>query len=413
MNKSFSILFYLRHDKVNLDSKVPIYLRITIDSQKAEIATKRNIDPSRWDAGVQRAMGTNDESRSINTYLKTLEQDVYKHYSIMLMTNIKITANSLKRQVLGLNQDTRYLGKIFLDHNQKFSLLIGDREDSYSPATLQRYKTTLMHLTDFMKLRYKVSDIDIRAIDHEFITAFEFYLRTTRKCNNNSAVKYVKNFKKIIRICIANGWLDKDPFVRYSSKLKEVERVVLTEAEIKQIANKEITSDRLRLVRDIFIFSCYTGLAYSDVAKLEKSHISPGSDGEQWIQIKRTKTESMSKIPLLPIAESILKNYSNHSSLEGGQLLPILSNQNMNAYLKEVADICGIDKELTFHIARHSFATSITLNNNVPIESVSRMLGHKSLRTTQHYAKVLDKKVGEDMKKLKDILATTQKNNSE
>jgi site-specific recombinase XerD len=202
---------------------------------------------------------------------------------------------------------------------------------------------------------------------------------------------------------LANEWLDKNPFANYKAKVKEVERVYLTEDEIQTIIEKDFNTERLSLVRDIFLFSCFTGLAYIDVKNLTKSHISHGIDGEQWIFTHRQKTESASKIPILPVTQMIIDKYDNHpQSSNEDKLLPILSNQKMNAYLKEIATICEINKELTFHIARHTFATTVTLTNGVPIESVSKMLGHKNLRTTQHYAKVLDRKVSEDMKILRD-----------
>ena len=232
---------------------------------------------------------------------------------------------------------------------------------------------------------------------------YEFYLRSVRKCANNTAVKYIKNFHKIINICLANGWLTKDPFANYKSKVKEVIREYLTEKEIQDLMEKELVSDRLELVRDIFIFSCFTGLAYIDVKQLSKDNIVLGIDGDKWINKNRQKTDTNSKIPLLPTAQYILDKYANHPvCVNEDKLLPIFSNQKMNAYLKEIATVCGINKELTFHIARHTFATTVTLSNGVPIETVSKMLGHTNLKTTQHYAKILDKKISEDMKILKD-----------
>ncbi|MBP6756588.1 MAG: site-specific integrase, partial [Bacteroidia bacterium] len=267
----------------------------------------------------------------------------------------------------------------------------------------ERYTTSLKHTIEFMQWKYNRSDIDITKIDHAFVTDYEFWLRSVRNCSNNTAVKYIKNFNKIIKLCLANDWLDKNPFANYKAKVKEVERVYLTEAEIQTIIEKDFKTERLSLVRDIFLFSCFTGLAYIDVKNLTKSHISHGIDGEQWIFTHRQKTESASKIPILPVTQMIIDKYENHAqSINEDKLLPILSNQKMNAYLKEIAAICEINKELTFHIARHTFATTVTLTNGVPIESVSKMLGHKNLRTTQHYAKVLDRKVSEDMKILKD-----------
>jgi site-specific recombinase XerD len=257
-----------------------------------------------------------------------------------------------------------------------------------------------------LEWKYNISDIEITKIDHAFITEYEFYLRSVRNCANNTAVKYIKNFNKIIKLCLANHWIDRNPFANYKSKVKEVERVYLSEEEIQSITNKDFKNERLSLVRDIFLFSCFTGLAYIDVKNLTKSHISIGIDGDKWIFTHRQKTETASKIPILPVTQMIIDKYENHpQSKNQEKLLPILSNQKMNAYLKEIAGVCKIDKELTFHIARHTFATTVTLTNGVPIESVSKMLGHKNLRTTQHYAKVLDKKVSEDMKILRDKFA--------
>ena len=201
---------------------------------------------------------------------------------------------------------------------------------------------------------------------------------------------------------MANGWLTKDPFANYKAKVKEVIREFLTEQEIQSLMEKEFVSERLELVRDIFVFSCFSGLAYIDVKQLSKDNIVLGIDGDKWINKNRQKTDTNSKIPLLPTAQYILDKYANHPvCVNEDKLLPIFSNQKMNAYLKEIATVCGINKELTFHIARHTFATTVTLSNGVPIETVSKMLGHTNLKTTQHYAKILDKKISEDMQVLK------------
>ena len=268
---------------------------------------------------------------------------------------------------------------------------------------MERYETSLKHTKNFLLWKYNISDISIEKIDYSFIMEYEFYLRSVRKCANNTAVKYIKNFHKIINICLANGWLTKDPFANYKSKVKEVIREYLTEREIQDLMEKELVSDRLELVRDIFIFSCFTGLAYIDVKQLSNDNIVLGIDGDKWINKNRQKTDTSSRIPILPTAQFIIDKYANHPvCVNEDKLLPIFSNQKMNAYLKEIATVCGINKELTFHIARHTFATTVTLSNGVPIETVSKMLGHTNLKTTQHYAKILDKKISEDMKILKD-----------
>jgi site-specific recombinase XerD len=345
-------------------------------------------------------IGKSEEVKSLNRYLKTLEQQVYDTHHAILKDKITVTSAVLKSKLQGVDDKQRMLIPIFEDHNNKIKELVGKE---YAPGTLERYKTSLKHTVAFLEWKYQISDIDIAKINHAFITDYEFYLRSVRNCNNNTAVKYIKNFGKIIKICLANDWLDKNPFANYKAKVREVERVYLTEEEIQTILNKDFKTERLSLVRDVFLFSCFTGLAYIDVKNLTKLHISIGIDGEKWIFTHRQKTESASKIPILPVTQMIIDKYAQHPQcINENRLLPILSNQKMNAYLKEIAGVCEIEKDLTFHIARHTFATTVTLTNGVPIESVSKMLGHKNLRTTQHYAKILDKKVSEDMKNLRD-----------
>jgi site-specific recombinase XerD len=343
--------------------------------------------------------GNSEEARSINGLLDFTRNRINEIQFELLKENKPLTIEEFKGKIQGTAERQRFLIPIFQDHNNKIKALLGKE---YAPGTLERYETSLRHTEEFLMWKYNLKDIDILQIDHAFITDYEFFLRTVRNCANNTAVKYIKNFNKIIKICLANHWIERNPFANYKSKVKEVERVYLSEEEIQEISNKEFATERLSLVRDIFLFSCFTGLAYIDVKNLTKSHISLGIDGEKWIFTHRQKTESASKIPILPVTQMIIDIYADHpQALNQDKLLPILSNQKMNAYLKEIAAVCNIDKELTFHIARHTFATTVTLTNGVPIESVSKMLGHKNLRTTQHYAKVLDKKVSEDMQALK------------
>lgn len=405
MKTKVSILFYAKRAKVNANGLFPIYTRITVNGKRVEMSTGRFVEPSKWSASAGKMKGQSEEARSVNRQLDMLKIKIIDMQMEFIHQNIPITAKAFKSKLLGLHEKQRMLIPIFQDHNKKIEELVGKE---YAPGTLERYKTSLKHTIDFLEWKYKISDIDILKINHAFITEYEFYLRSVRNCSNNTAVKYIKNFGKIIKICLANNWIDKNPFSNYKAKVREVERVYLTEDEIQKILNKEFATERLSLVRDIFLFSCFTGLAYIDVKNLTKSHISLGIDGEKWIFTHRQKTESASKIPILPVTQLIIDKYLDHPQcLNEDRLLPILSNQKMNAYLKEIAGICEINKELTFHIARHTFATTVTLSNGVPIESVSKMLGHKNLRTTQHYAKVLDKKVSDDMRLLKEKLGNT------
>lgn len=396
MKTKVSILFYAKKAKAAANGLVPIYTRITINGKRIELSTNRFVEISRWSTEAGKIKGSSEEARSINNHLDLLKSQIRDAEMQLIHKKVPITTETIKSKLLGVDERARMLVPIFQDHNNKIKELIGKE---YAPGTLERYTTSLKHTIEFMQWKYNISDIDITKIDHALITDYEFWLRSVRNCANNTAVKYIKNFNKIIKICLANDWLDRNPFANYKSKVKEVERVFLTEDEIQALMNKEFKTERLALVRDIFLFSCFTGLAYIDVKNLTKSHISIGIDGEKWIFTHRQKTESASKIPILPITQMIIDKYKNHPEcINKDKLLPILTNQKMNAYLKEIADICEIEKDLTFHIARHT----VTLTNGVPIESVSKMLGHKNLRTTQHYAKVLDRKVSEDMEVLRN-----------
>ncbi|MFL9831732.1 site-specific integrase [Flavobacterium sp. ST-87] len=395
MKVKTTLHFYAKSTKSNSVGLFPIYVRLTVDGKRLEYSTKKFIDPAKWSSTTSRMKGNSEEARSINSILDFIKNKINTIEFEILKDGHSFNIEEFRNRLSGSTERTRNLIPIFQDHNSKIKELIGKE---YAPGTLERYETSLKHTKDFLIWKYKVSDIDITKIDHAFITDYEFYLRTVRNCANNTAVKYIKNFSKIIKICLANHWLEKNPFANYKAKIKEVERVYLTENEIQDIINKDFGTDRLSLVRDIFVFSCFTGLAYIDVKNLTKSHISYGIDGEKWIFTHRQKTESASKIPILPLTQMIIDKYADHSqSSNQEKLLPILSNQKMNKYLKEIAGVCETEKELAFHIARHTFAMTVTLTNGVPIESVSKILGHKNLRTTQHYAKVLDRKVGKNM----------------
>jgi len=395
----FSLLFQLRKSKSKRNGTAPIYLRIAVKDSVVELSSKKYISPSRWNADMQKVIGTSEEARAINSYLKTMEQQAFDAYHELVQHGVEITTANLKSKLLGEEVNRRNIIEIFREHNRKIAALVGKQ---YAELTLERYETSLKHTQAFIQSKYKVDDLDITKLDYEFIENYEFWLKSVRNCDHNTAMKYLGNFKKIVRICIKNGWLQKDPFFGFSFAMKEVKRSALTEEEIKQIADYKFGSDRVSRVRDIFLFSCYTGLAYADVKKLTRSEIQSGFNGKEWIFTSRKKTDTDTRVPLLPEAIEIVNKYKDDPEcVNTNKVLPVLSNQKMNAYLKEIADLCGIRKKLTYHLARHTFATTITLSNGVPIETVSKMLGHKNLKTTQLYAKVLDLKVGADMDNLK------------
>ncbi|QRE13617.1 site-specific integrase [Flavobacterium psychrophilum] len=403
MKTTISILFYLKRAKANSKGLVPIFQRITVNGKRIDKSTSKFIDPLKWSIEGGKMKGNSEEARTVNSHLVYLKSKVLDAENNLQRYGGRVLAETIKNKLNGFDERDRMLIPIFQNHNDKMEALLGQE---YAPGTLERYKTSLKHTKDFIKWKYNLSDINILKIDYAFVAEYDFYFRSVCKCSNNTTVKYVKNFMKIIRICLANDWIQKDPFINYKATTKEVDRFFLTEEQIFTIANKQLHTQRLNQVRDAFLFSCYTGLAYVDVKNLSKDNISMGIDGEKWIFTNRQKTKVQSNIPLLPFAEEMIEKYKNNPKcLNEGKLLPILSNQRTNSYLKEIADLCGIDKELTFHIARHTFATTILLNNGIPMESASKMLGHTSIKTTQHYAKILNKKVSDDMKILKEKFA--------
>ncbi len=401
MEKSFGLLFYLKKPKNFKEGQRPVYLRITVNGISSEISTKRKCDYSDWNNTAGRMDGKTEFAKSLNSYLDVLQRKVYEARKNLAENDYSVTAENIKTLLLGkeISAHKYMLMEIFKHHNNQMAALVGIE---YAPGTLERYTTSFNHTRSFLEWKYQVSDMDIAKLNYEFISEYEFWLKSVRKCEHNTTMKYLSNFRKIVKRCILNGWLQRDPFIGFKMAKREVDRHALTESELQEIAAKSFSMPRLILVRDIFLFSCYSGLAYADVKKLRRSDIIIGVDGEKWIICKRQKTDTTSRIPLLPPALEIIDQYKDHkASIIEDRLLPILSNQKMNAYLKEIADLCGITKKLTYHIARHTFATTITLNNGVPIETVSKMLGHRNLKTTQHYARILDVKIGEDMKLLR------------
>lgn len=378
---------------------MPIYMRITVDGVPKELSIGKQCEPERWNPQINRVDGKKEDARTINAYLKIVEDKVDQAHTDLFKADKEITAVSLKNKFLGVEEEAHTLLTAFQDHNDKMEALIGK---DFTEGTLSKYNTTLMHTTSFILHKFKVSDLLVEKVDNYFITEFDFYLRSKCGCANNAAVKHLKNLGKVIRICLANRWMTYDPFSGHKNKITKVQQVILTPTDIQAIYNKEFAIERLRIVRDAFIFCCYTGLSFIDLVELKRSEVVTGVDGSLWIIKKRHKSGIPCNVPLLPIALEIIERYADHPLCAGtDRVLPMNSNQKMNAYLKEVADISSVDMNLTFKVARVAFATTVTMGNGIPMESVSKMLGHASIKTTQIYAKIMDNKVGEDMERLK------------
>jgi site-specific recombinase XerD len=395
---NFSLVVYISRTKAKKNGEVPVLMKININGERVVMQLQRSILPEEWDSKRAKVIGRSHEAREFNEYIDSVITRTRQKYSELITMHDTVTPQLLRDAVLGVNTaKAKMIIEIWEDHIEGLRKLIG-KESTY--ATCQKYTTAKNHFTNFLKIKYKASDVPIKSIDHYMVTEFGLYLKTEKGCGFNTTNKFLQNLKRITYRCLRHGWILKDPFAGISLTMKEVDRPYLTEDELKSIMEYTSSFDRIIRVRDFFVFSCFTGLAYADVKKLRRCEIERNEAG-YWIKTKRKKTGGRSNVPLLGVPIQIINKYVELDLLEADDLvLPILSNQKMNAYLKELADFCGITKNLSYHIARHTFATTLTMMNGVPIESVSKMLGHKNITSTQHYARIVDKKVGEDMERL-------------
>lgn len=403
-NKStFGLLFYINRSKSKLNGQCPVMLRVTINGKSVAFRIKRYIHPDNWDPIRGMAIGKSAEVNSLNVYIDAVRARAYNKYTEQLSLHDDVTPAMLRDAILGINTaKPKFLIEEWEKYCADLKMLIG-KGTSY--PNYQKYNTCKKFMQDFLLKEYQTKDVTLKSIDRNLITQFELYLRTVRSCNFNTTVKYLQNFKKIVMIGFKNSWIKVNPFADIKLSCEEVDRPYLSEAELITLMERQFSMQRLAQVRDMFVFSCFTGLAYIDVQKLTKGELEETPDGRYWIKTRRQKTNVKAHIPLLPMAMNIINKYSDFESLTmKDKIIPIISNQKMNAYLKEVADLCGIEKNLSFHVARHTFATTVTMMNGVPIETVSRMLGHKNIKSTQHYARIVDTKIGEDMYKLENIL---------
>lgn len=401
---TFVVTFLVRRTRANTSGEIPIYIRIIVDSKPVEVATKHYVKPDQWSPEKGRVKGNTEYARTLNAFLDNSKTKLTKIFNRLEEQEELITAERIKNIFVGKAGKQRTLLEVFDYHNNQMKAQVGK---DYALGTYKRFEIAKKLVQEFMQYQYAKSDVFLSELDYEFVTNLEFYFKTVRKCAHNTTMKYITNLRKIVYMARLHGWLEQDPFMKFKCTIKETKRHYLTEEEITLLQEKEIDIDRLAQVRDIFLFCCYTGLAYADVHKLTPNQIGRGVDGKYWIFTDRTKTKTASHIPLLSPALALVEKYKDHpEAVNRSRIFPVSSNQKMNAYLKEIADLCGISKTLTTHVARHTFATTVTLTNGVPLETVSSMLGHKSIKTTQHYAKVVQKKVGQDMEQLEQQLAS-------
>lgn len=407
MKKNLNLLFYLKRAKIKKNGEVPIYLRITVDGKRTETSTGRSIIPEKWDSKVQKQSGKSEEARTLNHYLENIKLKIYQDANILNDKEADFSAEQLKDRFNGIKEKFKTLVTVFEENNR---LIKQEENQKYSHSTVRQYNTTLSRLKEFMIKEYNKKDIPLPELDTVFIRRFEMYLRTEYKSGHNTVMKYLKQLKKVIHFVMELGYIKHDPFFGHKTGFKEANRGYLTADELARVENKSIKIKRIDRVKDVFIFACYTGLSYSDLKKLTPDSVTKGIDGKNWIIYEREKTGIRASIPLLPPAQAIIDKYRDDPECNsGGKLIPVKSNQKLNSYLSEIEDICEIKKRLTMHLARHTFATTVTLSQGVPIETVSKMLGHTSLKTTQIYSKVVDTKISQDMEELKSKMMKSLK----
>lgn len=396
---TFSLLFFVKRTRVLKNGALPIYARITINGERAEFVIQKDIMECFWDNVKCCAKGNSKQAKEVNDYLDFIKAKLRAHKCYMEEHNETLTAYSLRDKYMGIddNKNRKTLLGIFQEHNDRCTGLMNK---DFAKGTVERYKTSKKHLEEFITLKYKQTDIKLNEITPMFVSDFEYFLKTNKNCCNNSTIKHLKSLKKIIRIALANGWMESDPFSNIRFHLDDVDLAYLTEDELNTLMKKEFEIERIQQVKDIYLFCCFTGLAFVDVKNLVNEDIEE-NNSMLWIKKKRQKTKNWCHIPLLAPALDIMNKYKNHPNrINKGFVLPVMSNQKMNAYLKEIADLCGINKNLSTHTARHTFATTVTLSNQISMEVVSKMLGHSSINMTKKYARVVDDLINRDMEKI-------------
>ena len=396
VRSSFAILFFIRESRVRKDGTASIEIVLTVNGERCAFSTGKRVKSCNWDKTKQQVKGKDEEAQSLNNYLKAIKAKLYQKEAELLDRGFIITAELLRDayfdKVESLKEKTLF--EVFEEHNREQEKLVGN---GVSKATYWISVYTIRLLKEFVQQKYKREDLYLRELNLNFIQSFHTFLRIDKGMAQNSSTKHLKLLKKIVNLAVANSYMTTNPFITYKVEREPVEIDFLDEEELRKIINFDTPLPRLERAKDMFLFGCFTGLSYIDIKTLAPEHFEKDNTGRIWIKKRRVKTGVLSRIPLLPIAKLILDKYRG-----GEKLLPIQDPADINKYLKDIAILCDIKKRITFHTSRHTFASTVTLANNISLEVVSKMLGHTNTRMTNHYAKLIDKCIGEQMDKLMD-----------
>ena len=393
---SFSILFSIRESKARKYGNTPIEVTITINGERCSFSTGKQIKVTSWDKNRQLVKGKDEEATSLNNYLKSVRAKLYEKEAELLDRGFIITAQLLYDAYFDKVEclKERSLLSVLEEHNTERKAMVGK---TVAPATYWIFEYTGRLLREFILKKYNREDLYLRELNIGFIQGFHSFLLSEKKMGQNSCTKHLKFLKKLLNLAVANSYISYNPVNAYKVEREPVEVDFLDEEELRKIINFDTPIPRFEKARDFFLFGCFTGLSYIDIKTLAPEHFEKDSAGRIWIKKRRIKTGILSRIPLLPIAKLILDKYKG-----GEKLLPIQDPADINKYLKDIAILCGINKRICFHTSRHTFASTVTLANNISLEVVSKMLGHTNTRMTAHYAKLIDKCIGEQMDKLMD-----------
>lgn len=400
---TFSVHFWVKPTNEKVNQGI-IYARITVNQRRVLVSLKRKISFDLWDSSKKKVKGTSSEAKQINHYLDSAKSRIFQCYQELSSKGKKVTAQLIKATYLGEVENSKSLRDLIEYHSRKI-------KNTHAAGSIRNYRVSEKYFFKFLNKERKTSDIYLKELDYKFLCDFEDFLGSyypkghPKAMGHNTIMKHIQRLRKMVTLAYNMEWLDKDPFRRWKNTFEKKDREFLTVGELSNLETYEFLVERLDRVRDLFVFSCYTGISYTDIMKLTKDNITIGIDRNKWIISKRQKTNTPIKVPLLDPVLELIKKYEDHPmTLVSGTLLPKITNEKLNVYLKEVAILCGIKKNLTFHMARHTFATTVTLSNGVPIETVSKLLGHTKISTTQIYARVLENKISQDMNALRGIL---------
>lgn len=397
MKATFKVIFLIQKGKIKSNGKAPIVTRITVNGEMAHFSTQQEVDPARWDVKANRTLGLTQEEKTTNALLDEIKAALFRYYYDLQASGESISALKLKNKLCSTEEKPiKSTMELFDKFIEEYTAIVAAK--GYGHEALMRYKICKNRVQEFIRQELHTDDISIDAINKRLLDKFYLWNRATYKIGNNTAIHFMHKFSTVYKMAWDSGWVTGNPFHLLKLRKDRTERCYLTIDELERMANKEFASERLERMRDIFLFCCYTGLSYIDVKTLTTDNLVRKNDGKLWIVTKRTKTEVPVNVPLLEIPLRLIKKYE--PLRKGNLVFPVYSNQKSNDYLKEIAALCNINKEVTFHVARHTFATTVTLENGVPIESVSKMLGHTNVQTTQIYARITERKVNYDMTQL-------------